>query len=64
MRGIITYPKGLSDIRKTCPKVVSDFRTFKDIKIYRATCLYVRNVSDFLSQFLGYHISDIVSDIR
>ncbi len=37
-RGVITYPKSISDIRKTYPKVVSDLRKnfFSDIKTCHA----------------------------
>ncbi len=58
--GVIAYPENLSDVRKT--KVVSDFRkTF----LGQSVCmLEMRIVSDFSGQCFGYHIPDIVSDIR
>ena len=55
-RAVITNPKSLSDIRKTYPKAVlfqkKNFFGFIFHSMFE-------NVSDFLSQFFGYHISDI-----
>ncbi len=61
-RGSITYPKSLSDISKTYPKVDQDFRKnwvfFSDMKTCRTICLYVRNtiiiILTFSSQGFGY----------
>ena len=64
---IQTDMQQLQDIRKTYPKVVSDFwRNFSDINtcVQYVCMLEIRNVSDFSSQCFGYHISDIASDIR
>ncbi len=65
-RVVISHPKSLSDIRKIYSKVVTDFRInfFGYQNLQYACMLEIQNISDFSSQCFGYHISDIVSDIR
>ncbi len=59
-RGVITYPKSLSDIRKTYPKTVRiSERTFSDLgeRLYTRQHLIFEKVSDFSK----VNVSDITT---
>ena len=59
-RGIITYPKSLSGIRNSFPKVVSDFRR-KYFGYQNLPCNYI--CMSEIRRISQVNVSDIVSDI-
>ena len=56
----MTYPKRLSDIRKTFPKVISDFRTnFSEYVIFVVLYSMLERQDDKMFRISQVNVSDI-----